>query len=164
MSTSSSITGDPTRGSSTLPIAHEDVRGQYTRSDLTAPVCVAALIGIGQVISNISSIPQVVYPILIVAALLAASVVGATIWALWPRGLGSTPKLPGSWPHAESFKEALDLVDAYDEHAPEVILAGQIIALTPAIRRRWSATRVVLALFGATVATLLVALVVGLSS
>lgn len=147
-----------------LPVTHEHTRNDLNRADLTSLGCVAALIGLSQAITNLSSIPHAVYPFLEMAAVFASGVVGATIWTLWPRRINCSPRMPGSWLHARRAETGSELVEVYARRSAAEISAGQVLALAPVAHRKWMAVRVVLPLFAAVIATLLVALIVGLGA
>jgi len=157
---------DPRAGQSSLASnlrdTWEHTGRDLSRADLTALGCVAALFALVQAITQISSIPRVVYPFLAVAALLGGGVVMGTVWTLWPRRITERPDLPGSWLHALGFGTREALTTAYAEWSSAAIAAGQVMALSPVVLRKWMAVRVVLPLFCATVAVLLVGLLVGL--
>lgn len=164
MSSSTTEAPAPSHVVSRLQVTWEHIRQELDRANLTALGCVGLLFGLAGAITQISSIPRVVYPYLVIAAVLSAGVMGTLAWVLWPRGIDQKPELPGSWPHARRFTTEKDLIAAYVKYSAAHIVAGQVLALAPTTHRKWAAVRVMLPLTGSVVVVLLIALIVGLTS
>lgn len=73
---------DQTSSTTLLPTVLEHTRADLARADLTAIGCVAALIALGTMITQINGIPAAVLPWLAAACLPAAGVIAAACWAM----------------------------------------------------------------------------------
>lgn len=148
---------DQPPGTTLLPAVLEHTRHDLARADLTALGCVAALIALGTMITQISGIPASVLPWLAAACLPAAGVLAAACAAMWPRGIDATNAGAGSWIHARA-KGCPQLIDDYIDTPAAAIAAAQLWALANVTHRKFRAVRIMLPLLGLTVVILLAAL------
>lgn len=154
---------DQQRGTAMLLPVLDHTRSDLARADLTALAGPGLLAAIAQAITQLGSIPPVVLPWLAAAAVFAVATFAAACVVIWPRRINITLTTPGSWLHARAVASTAALLAAYQAATVEEITAEQLLELAGVAHRKWTAVRWMLPPLGATIAVLLVALVVGLA-